>query len=176
MDSLEWCNEGTCSGGRFWWRQLCSTQHLQLILEECWFNHRKHDLLASHEKYPGLNSWCYNLEDLEPFTKNLENLYPMIERVVYKFFTEQPVEGTAVITNSCIAKRYTDALVYALHSVLHDWLHKMCLGIQQHLKKNMKLCYSKLVIHERTIPETGSSMFHSMLDITIVVLWLLLAG
>jgi hypothetical protein len=44
----------------------------------------------------------------------------------------------------------------------------MCLTILQNVKKAMKPGYSKLLLHEMIVPETGASHFHSMLDMTMM--------
>lgn len=52
-----------------------------------------HDLLALRNKFP--NTGRLVLEDLQPVTDSLEDLDPAIEKVVYDFFTEQPITGKA---------------------------------------------------------------------------------
>jgi hypothetical protein len=70
--------------------------------------------------------------------------------------------------STIVAKRKLDARVYFYHHILHDWSDKMCLEILRHVKKAMKPGYSKLLLHEMIIPETGASNFHSMLDMTMM--------
>lgn len=52
-----------------------------------------HDLLAFHTKFPDSTGKLV-LQDLPPVVEVLDSLDPVIEKVVYDFFTEQPVKGT----------------------------------------------------------------------------------
>ncbi|KAI1277558.1 putative O-methyltransferase [Xylaria sp. FL0933] len=109
-----------------------------------------HDLLAFHQKFPRQK---LVLEDLASVTNTVQGLNPAIDIVEYDFFTEQPVKG---------------ARAYFYHHILHDWSDSKCLEILEKLKRAMKPGYSKLLIHEMIIPETGASKFHSMLDLTMM--------
>lgn len=60
------------------------------------------------------------------------------------------------------------ARAYFYHHILHDWSDEKCLQILEPLKLAMKPGYSKLLLHEMIIPETGASTFHSMLDMTMM--------
>ncbi|KAI1352909.1 putative O-methyltransferase [Xylaria sp. FL0043] len=109
-----------------------------------------HDLLAFHQKFPRQK---LVLQDLASVTNSVHGLSPAIDIVEYDFFTEQPVKG---------------ARAYFYHHILHDWSDSKCLEILEKLKSAMKPGYSKLLIHEMIIPETGASKFHSMLDLTMM--------
>lgn len=51
-----------------------------------------HDLLAFHSKFPKAGKLV--LQDLQPVIETLDDLDPVVEKIAYDFFTEQPVQGT----------------------------------------------------------------------------------
>ncbi|KAI1176536.1 putative O-methyltransferase [Nemania sp. FL0916] len=113
---------------------------------------RGHDLVGFREKYPGQGRLI--LQDLPAVIDSISGLDPAIETMAYDFFTDQPVEG---------------ARAYFYHHIFHDWSDVKCLEILKGLKKAMKPGYSKLLIHDMIIPEQGASLFHSMLDMNMMV-------
>ncbi|KAI1360719.1 O-methyltransferase [Xylaria arbuscula] len=70
----------------------------------------------------------------------------------HDFLTEQPIE--------C-------ARVYFYHHIIHDWSDDNCREILKRVKKAIKPGYSRL-LHEMIIPEEGASVFHAMLDMTMM--------
>ncbi|THV44535.1 hypothetical protein BGAL_0622g00010 [Botrytis galanthina] len=76
-----------------------------------------------------------------------------IEKCGYDFFTEQPVKNSRI---------------YFYHHILHDWSDYKCLEILRVLKSAMKPNYSKLIIHEMIVPESGASTYHALLDLTMM--------
>ncbi|KAI1486916.1 sterigmatocystin 8-O-methyltransferase [Biscogniauxia mediterranea] len=111
-----------------------------------------HDLLAFRSKYPHIEGRLI-LQDLAPVISSIQVVDPAIELMIYDFFTEQPV---------------TDARAYFYHHILHDWSDAHCLTILSQVKKAMRPGYSKLLLHEMIIPETGAPLFHAMLNITMM--------
>ncbi|KAK7751768.1 hypothetical protein SLS62_006253 [Diatrype stigma] len=110
-----------------------------------------HDIVAFHEKYPQKGRLV--LEDLSAVTETTGELDPAIERITYNFFQPQPVKG---------------ARAYFLHHILHDWSDAKCMEILAQLKAAMKPGYSKLLLHEMIVPETGASTHNAMLDMTMM--------
>ncbi|KAK6948153.1 hypothetical protein Daesc_009917 [Daldinia eschscholtzii] len=108
-----------------------------------------HDLVAFHEKYP--NRGKLILQDFVVDT--IGALDPAITPMYYDFFTEQPIKG---------------ARAYYYHHVLHDWSDYKCLEILKPVRDAMKPGYSKLLINEMILPETGASAFHTMLDMAVM--------
>jgi hypothetical protein len=43
-----------------------------------------------------------------------------------------------------------------MHSVLHDWPDEVCVRILENIKAVMKPCYSRLLVNENVIPDTGA--------------------
>ncbi|KAI1660054.1 putative O-methyltransferase [Daldinia decipiens] len=108
-----------------------------------------HDLIAFHERYPHKGRLV--LQDFVIDT--IGDLDPAIDPMYYDFFTEQPIKG---------------ARAYYYHHILHDWSDYKCLEILKHVRDAMKPGYSKLLLHEMIVPETGASPFHAMLDMTVM--------
>lgn len=64
---------------------------------------------------------------------------------------------------------HTDARIYFYHHILHDWSDAKCLSILAALKPAMEPGYSRLLLHEMIVPEQGASMYHALLDLTMMV-------
>ncbi|KAF5681383.1 O-methyltransferase B [Fusarium denticulatum] len=95
------------------------------------------------------------LQDLPVVIDQITSLDNKIERMKYDFYTEQPIKG---------------ARAYYMHSVLHDWSDETCLKILSQVKAAMKPGYSKLLINENVIPNTGSQWEATALDIMMLTL------
>ena len=57
-----------------------------------------------------------------------------------------------------------------MHSVLHDWPDDMCLKILGNITAAMKPGYSKLLINENVVPDTGAQWEMTGLDIMMLTL------
>lgn len=57
-----------------------------------------------------------------------------------------------------------------MHSVLHDWPEEVCLKILANITAAMKPGYSKLLINENVIPDTGAQWEATGLDIMMMTL------
>ncbi|KAF5874092.1 putative sterigmatocystin 8-o-methyltransferase protein [Botrytis fragariae] len=116
-----------------------------------------HDVMAFKEKFGGRENGVGRLvlQDqphvLEEIGKG--ELGEGIEKCGYDFFTEQPVKNSRI---------------YFYHHILHDWSDYKCLEILRVLKSAMKPNYSKLIIHEMIVPESGASTYHALLDLTMM--------
>lgn len=113
-----------------------------------------HDLERFHAQYsnaPGrliLQDQPAVLADL-PSSHNDKPFEPM----AHDFFTPQPVRG---------------ARAYFLHSVLHDWNDPLCVMILRNLAASMTRGYSRLLIYENVIPDTGAHWQATSLDIVMM--------
>ncbi|KAL2017577.1 hypothetical protein VTK56DRAFT_1950 [Thermocarpiscus australiensis] len=85
----------------------------------------------------------------------IQSLDERIERVVYDFHTPQPVRG---------------ARAYYMHSILHDWPDDVCLSILANVKAAMRPGYSRLLINENVIPDTGAQWEATALDVLMATL------
>ncbi|KAK8038298.1 hypothetical protein PG994_015065 [Apiospora phragmitis] len=81
------------------------------------------------------------LQDLPLVISQIRELRPRIERMGHDFLEEQPIKGERA---------------YYMHFVLHDWPDETCIRIVNRLKAAMRPGYSRLLVHEHVIPETGA--------------------
>ncbi|KAF2438301.1 sterigmatocystin 8-O-methyltransferase [Karstenula rhodostoma CBS 690.94] len=82
-------------------------------------------------------------------------LPPAVIKMSHDFFEEQTVKG---------------ARGYFLHHILHDWPDKYCHQILGCLKKAMIPGYSKLLIHELILPNTGAVEIQARFDLVMMTL------
>ncbi|KAL9617310.1 MAG: hypothetical protein Q9160_007890 [Pyrenula sp. 1 TL-2023] len=97
------------------------------------------------------------LEELPAVVDDItQPLNPAIEIVKYDFFQQiQPVSG---------------ARAYFFSGVFHDWHDESCLKILRNTAAAMTKGYSKILICDMVLPETGCSFFQAALDITMMAL------
>lgn len=113
-----------------------------------------HDIGEFHRKFPDAPGQLI-LQDLPVVIDQVTTLDSKIQRMKYDFFTEQPIKG---------------ARAYYMHSVLHDWSDETCLKILERVTAAMKPGYSKLLINENVIPNTGAQWEATALDIMMLTL------
>ncbi|OJK01987.1 hypothetical protein ASPACDRAFT_50756 [Aspergillus aculeatus ATCC 16872] len=109
-----------------------------------------HDLLDFRRKWPDVPGRLV-LQDLPEVVASVpgEVREHGIEVMGYDFFTAQPAIG---------------ARAYYLHSILHDWPDDLCRRILANLTAAMTPGYSKLLINENVIPDTGAYWETTSLD------------
>ncbi|OKP14019.1 Demethylsterigmatocystin 6-O-methyltransferase [Penicillium subrubescens] len=113
-----------------------------------------HDLELFHRFYPIVPGKLI-LQDLPVVIGQIQNLDPSVLRMEYDFHTKQPVKG---------------ARAYYMHNILHDWPDDVCEKILAQVKAAMKPGYSRLLIHEHVIPETGAYWEATALDMVMLTL------
>ncbi|KAL4761111.1 S-adenosyl-L-methionine-dependent methyltransferase [Aspergillus foveolatus] len=113
-----------------------------------------HDLLYFRRKWPDIPGRLV-LQDLPEVLSAVKDLHPSIEITAHNFFTEQPVKA---------------ARAYYLHSVLQDWPDDLCSTILANLVAAMKPGYSKLLVNENVIPDTGAYWETTSLDLIMMQL------
>lgn len=109
---------------------------------------RGHDLIAFDQRFPQPPGRLV-LEDLPAVIDDIRSLDPKIRRVKYDFFQPQPIKG---------------ARVYYFCHIFHCWPDKDCLKILKNLRGAMKRGYSKVIINEFILPDTGCSFYPASLD------------
>ncbi|KAI9725899.1 MAG: hypothetical protein M1834_009462 [Cirrosporium novae-zelandiae] len=93
------------------------------------------------------------LQDLPYVIKDITKLDSRIEKMVYDFFTPQPVQG---------------ARIYYLKFILHDWPTTPALKILKNVTAAMKKGYSQLIIEEFVVPETKCPQLPTMWDLEMM--------
>ncbi|RAL10943.1 S-adenosyl-L-methionine-dependent methyltransferase [Aspergillus homomorphus CBS 101889] len=111
-----------------------------------------HDIADFRRKWP-LAPGRLVLQDLPEVVASVPDLHPSIQVVGYNFFTEQKVKG---------------ARAYYLHSILHDWPDDTCRRILANLVAAMTPGYSKLLVNENVIPDTGAYWETTSLDLIMM--------
>ncbi|AEO63824.1 uncharacterized protein THITE_2039657, partial [Thermothielavioides terrestris NRRL 8126] len=113
-----------------------------------------HDLDEFRRKVPHAPGRLV-LQDLAPVIEQAQSLNSRIEKMVYNFYTEQPVKG---------------ARAYYMHSTLHDWPDVECVKILDRVKEAMTPGYSRLLINENVIPPRAAQWEATALDIMMLTL------
>ncbi|KAL4899338.1 hypothetical protein BDW74DRAFT_171611 [Aspergillus multicolor] len=111
-----------------------------------------HDLQDFRQKWPDVPGRLV-LQDLPQVVSGVKGLHPSIEVTGHDFFTEQPIKG---------------ARAYYMHSVLHDWPDDLCRQILANIVEAMKPGYSKLLVNENVIPDTGAYWETTSLDLIMM--------
>ncbi|CAI9635098.1 unnamed protein product [Alternaria burnsii] len=114
-----------------------------------------HDIQEFRNKYPQVPGRLV-LQDRPSVIEGIEQLDPIIERMEYDFYLEQPLKA---------------ARAYYMHSVLHDWPDDVCRRILKQVAGAMKPGYSKLLINENVIPDTGADWQATALDMMMITLF-----
>lgn len=113
-----------------------------------------HDLLGFHKQHPDIPGRLI-LQDLPETIASLDmSKMTPVEAMAHNFFTPQPIKG---------------AKAYYLKMVLHDWPDAQGIQILQNVKSAMKPGYSKILINEIVIPETGADWFSTSVDLLMMV-------
>ncbi|KAL2042253.1 hypothetical protein N7G274_004741 [Stereocaulon virgatum] len=114
-----------------------------------------HDLEELKTKCPGLAAkGRLVLQELRQTARSAKMSRPWLEVIEHDFFKPQPIKN---------------ARTYYMHSVLHDWSDENCKRILRQLKAAMEPSYSKILINENVVPETGASWKMTSLD------WIMMA-
>ncbi|KAF2115133.1 S-adenosyl-L-methionine-dependent methyltransferase [Lophiotrema nucula] len=115
---------------------------------------RGHDVQAFCEKV-GEGRGRVVLQEVRGVLDGIEEgeLDRSVERMEYDFFSEQPVKG---------------ARAYFMHHILHDWSDKYCHMILKQLREAMTPGYSRLLIHDLILPDTGAAEYQARFDLTMM--------
>ena len=114
------------------------------------------------------------LQDLASVIDQAHGLGGRIHKMVYDFYTEQPVKGDslyAAIFCTCIIElTEPGARAYYMHSTLHDWPDAECVKIIKRVQEAMTLGYSRLLINENIMPPCKAPWEATALDILMLTL------
>jgi len=127
-----------------------------------------YDLQAFNDRFPGCGPLV--LQDLPPVIDDIKDLHPDIVRMEYDFFTPQPIKGKAAgvpfihvsILNSIGAK------AYYFRSICHDWPDSKCRELLSNTVAAMEPGYSRMLINDWVLPDTGSPLMPALLDINMI--------
>ncbi|KAK5129289.1 hypothetical protein LTR08_003619 [Meristemomyces frigidus] len=117
---------------------------------------RGHELQKFKTKFPCALGKLV-LQDLGHVIEGADGLETSgIMKMQYDFFTPQPVKG---------------AQVYYMRSILHDWDDDKCRAILSNIVSAMRKGYSRLIINDWVLPDTGARLYPCMQDINMMALF-----
>ncbi|CAF9913570.1 MAG: hypothetical protein ALECFALPRED_008912 [Alectoria fallacina] len=96
------------------------------------------------------------LQDLPSVINDIKELHPDIVRQKYDFFTEQPIKG---------------ARTYYFRSICHEWSDEKCREILGNTVAAMEPGYSKILINDWVLPDSGSPLLPALLDIQMLAVF-----
>ena len=115
-------------------------------------------------------------ELLKTTIQGAKRMRPWMEAMAYNFFTPQPIKGEITGHSAKFvlfpnkSNEVAGARAYYMHSVLHDWPDEQCRQILRILKDAMEPGYSKILINENVLPESGASWQMTSLDWTMMAM------
>ncbi|KAJ5722500.1 S-adenosyl-L-methionine-dependent methyltransferase [Penicillium malachiteum] len=111
------------------------------------------DMLVLKRKFPDLTGRVI-LEDLPAVINDIHFHDMGLEKIEHDVFNPQPVEG---------------ARVYFLKFILHEFSDDNCIKILQNIIQAMRKGHSKILIEEFILPDENAGLFHSMVDMILMV-------
>ncbi|KGO50161.1 hypothetical protein PEX2_056390 [Penicillium expansum] len=113
-----------------------------------------HDISEFRRKWPDAPGRLV-LQDTPELTaqSKKKQLHPSIEPMVHDFFTEQPIKG---------------ARAYYFHTVVHDWSDDNARKMLKAIAEAMKPGFSKLLINDLVITDTGAYWETTSMDIIMM--------
>ncbi|KAJ5500268.1 hypothetical protein LT330_002256 [Penicillium expansum] len=113
-----------------------------------------HDISEFRRKWPDAPGRLV-LQDTPELTaqSKKKQLHPSIEPMVHDFFTEQPIKG---------------ARAYYFHTVVHDWSDDNARKMLKAIAEAMKPGFSKLLINDQVITDTGAYWETTSMDIIMM--------
>jgi hypothetical protein len=112
------------------------------------------DLEEFKRRFPDLPGRLV-LQEQEQVISQITRVNSSIEQAAHDFFAPQPIKG---------------AKAYYLHNVLHDWNDEACRLIFQQIVPVLEKGYSKLLLNERVIPDSGASWEITSMDLTMMAM------
>ncbi|TLD12127.1 uncharacterized protein PgNI_03583 [Pyricularia grisea] len=116
-----------------------------------------HDIAEFHQYHPTAPGQLI-LQDLPVVIDEIKPgaLPAAITPMSYDFLTEQPIKG---------------ARAYYMHSVLHDWPDEVAGQILARIKAAMTPGYSRLLVNENVVPDSGAWWETTALDFMMMTLF-----
>ncbi|KAK8045535.1 O-methyltransferase [Apiospora rasikravindrae] len=111
-----------------------------------------HDLNKFRAVYPDKDAWLY-LQDV-PAVIKVAKCPDTVNKMVHDFFQPQPIKG---------------ARIYYMHGILHDWSDEPSRQILSNLRGALRPGYSRLLIHDHVLPETGAQPLQTSFDLTMMM-------
>ena len=132
-----------------------------------------HDVSELCRRHPEISNRMV-LQDQANVVENVKSLDPRIEVMGHNFFEEQPIKGRCFEIEwqqTSNAKCSEGARAYFMHRVLHDWPDDKCRDILAKTKVAMTKGYSKLLLNEMVVPDTGAPGNSTGIDLLMMSLF-----
>ena len=115
-----------------------------------------HELAAFHQAHPDVPGRLV-LQDLPGMIDKVKKENPPkdVECLAYDLFTSQPIKG---------------ARAYYFRSICHDWPDEDCEKFLTNTARVMEKGYSRLLIDEYVLPDTGAPMRGAAMDLLMMML------
>lgn len=122
------------------------------------------------QRFPHLPGRLVN-QDLPQTIQSIDPRPEGIELMEHDFFTEQPIKGEILesLDLSRITNEDAGARIYYLRAVLHDWSDEKCKLILSNIVAAMDREYSRVLIDDYVIPNTGASMRTASIDMLMLL-------
>ncbi|KAL8976410.1 MAG: hypothetical protein Q9205_007571 [Flavoplaca limonia] len=114
-----------------------------------------YELAAFKQAYPNVHGrWI--LQDLPKVIEKVqqEGPRPNVKCMTFDFFTAQPIQG---------------ARAYYFRNTCHDWQDSICEKILINTAKSMERGYSRILIDEYVLPDTGAPTRGSSIDFLMMM-------
>ncbi|CAK3792409.1 S-adenosyl-L-methionine-dependent methyltransferase [Lecanosticta acicola] len=112
-----------------------------------------HELSKFQQSFPNLLGKLI-LQDLQVTFDGLQTKPKGIQLMPYDFFTEQPVRGSRL---------------YFFRNIMHDWSDKKCRAILSNTVKAMDPKYSRILIDDYVLPDTGADLRAASMDVLMMI-------
>ncbi|KAJ5115983.1 hypothetical protein N7456_000331 [Penicillium angulare] len=111
------------------------------------------DMLAFKKKFPDVTGRVI-IEDLPSVFDDVHYHDLGLEKIGYDVFSPQPIKG---------------ARAYFFKFLLHEFSDQSCIEILKNVIGAMEKGHSKILIEEYILPEENAGLFHSMVDLILMV-------
>lgn len=137
-----------------------------------------HMLRGLRLKFPDLPGRLI-LQDLPKPIEDADNTKKAFEKIIYDFFTPQPIQGMSLkppfLVIFCQDRKLIDSHVvgartYHFRRCLHDWSDENARTILRHTAAAMRRGYSKLILNELILPDVGTAETVSSIGIVMLAL------
>lgn len=136
-----------------------------------------HELQNFHNAHPDVPGRLI-LQDLPVMTDKFQGKPPQgIEVMTYDFFTPQPVKGeretiaeglTQNMVRISLLTNFSGARAYYFRNICHDWPDEDCKKFLSNTARAMEKGYSRLLIDDYVLPNTGAPYRGSSMDILMM--------
>ena len=130
-----------------------------------------HELAAFKQAYPNVHGRLI-LQDLSKVIEKVqqEGPRPNVECMTYDFSTAQPIQGKSFLpTTWAVTDLKLGARAYYFRNFCHNWQDSICEKILIKTAKSMERGYSRILIDEYVLPDTGAPVRGSSMNFLMMM-------